>query len=1133
MGACRSARQRELARLRHHLGARRHRPHRASGRDAGRDHREARAAARHADGPDRRAPGDAAPRPPVRARRDDRGSARRAPRRRGARAIAIPSTCSARARARRRRGALFRILCDARSKRSARAPRARSPAGPGISVKLSALHPRYVARQRARVHDRACAAADRACRAAKAHDLNLTVDAEEADRLELSLEVFARLLREPSLAGWDGLGLAVQAYRKRAPAVIDWLAEASAASGRRLMVRLVKGAYWDTEIKRAQERGLADFPVFTRKPATDLCYLACAERLLAARPRLYPQFATHNALTVAAIIEMARRRATGPSSSSACTAWAKCCTPKCTRAKATTAASTRRSAATGTCSPIWCGGCWRTARTRPSSTPSTNAVPIESVLVPTGARALPARSPRHPGIALPETLRRAQESRGRRVRQPRGAGGAGRGRRRGAAVRRRSPDASGRRCERGGRKAAVAASRVGGDAGRRARGDPRDAPPTGSKRARPADRASRARGRQDAPRRHRRGARGGRLLPLLRRRGAAAIRPTRSFPARPARRTATGCRGAACSSASARGTFRSRSSSARSPPRSPRATRSLAKPAEQTPKIAREAVALLHAAGVPEDALLLVPGDGRIGAALVADPRIAGVAFTGSTEVGQIINRALAAKDGPIVPLIAETGGINAMIADSTALPEQVADDVVTSAFRSAGQRCSACRILFVQEDVADTMLEMIAGAAAELRLGDPADPATDVGPVIDREAKEALEAHLATMRREQTILFAGERAEGGQLRRAAYRRAEERRGADQGGLRPDPACRALAGGTARRRARLDRPHRLRADLRHPHPRRRARRAHGAGAPRRQRLRQPQHDRRDRRLAAVRRHGAFRHRAEGRRARITLRASRMSRSSPPTRRRRAAMPASSRWKTALIRARADEPAAKARPAAPRSSGRSRSSSSLYFLVAYVALPRLWTHYEHEPGLEGRPMVTVTADGIPGDPLNVGLVGSKEEAIRALAAAGWYPADRGDAEDQHRDRRKRALRPAVSRCAREPALLRGQGAGLRLREAGRQQRRQAQPCALFRDARGVAGRAARLARLGDVRPWRRRQPLYRRDHAPHRAGHRRGARSPDRRPRGGAHADEIYEVTGVGRRSSAGTAAAIPTTPTAS
>jgi RHH-type proline utilization regulon transcriptional repressor/proline dehydrogenase/delta 1-pyrroline-5-carboxylate dehydrogenase len=164
----------------------------------------------------------------------------------------------------------------------------------------------------------------------------------------------------------------------------------------------------------------------------------------------------------------------------------------------------------------------------------------------------------------------------------------------------------------------------------------------------------------------------------------------------------------------------------------------------------------MHRAGVPAEALSLVPGDGENGAALVEDSRVAGVAFTGSTEVGQKINRSLAAKDGPIVPLIAETGGINAMIADATALPEQVADDVVTSAFRSAGQRCSACRILFVQEDVADTMIEMIAGAAAELRLGDPADPATDIGPVIDCDAKNTLEQHIETMKREETVLFAG-----------------------------------------------------------------------------------------------------------------------------------------------------------------------------------------------------------------------------------------------------------------------------------------------------------------------------------------------------------------------------------------
>jgi len=187
----------------------------------------------------------------------------------------------------------------------------------------------------------------------------------------------------------------------------------------------------------------------------------------------------------------------------------------------------------------------------------------------------------------------------------------------------------------------------------------------------------------------------------------------------------------------------------------------VAKPAEQTPLIAMEAVRLLHEAGVPPTALHLLPGDGRIGAALTAHPDVAGVVFTGSTEVARAINRALAAKDGPIVPLIAETGGINAMIADATALPEQVADDVVTSAFRSAGQRCSALRLLFVQDDIADRMIEMIAGAARELRLGDPRDPSVQIGPVIDAEAKQRLEAHIARMKKESRLHFEGQAPAG------------------------------------------------------------------------------------------------------------------------------------------------------------------------------------------------------------------------------------------------------------------------------------------------------------------------------------------------------------------------------------
>jgi RHH-type proline utilization regulon transcriptional repressor/proline dehydrogenase/delta 1-pyrroline-5-carboxylate dehydrogenase len=187
----------------------------------------------------------------------------------------------------------------------------------------------------------------------------------------------------------------------------------------------------------------------------------------------------------------------------------------------------------------------------------------------------------------------------------------------------------------------------------------------------------------------------------------------------------------------------------------------VAKPAEQTPLIAAQAIRLLHQAGVPASALHLLPGDGAIGAALVAQLDIAGVVFTGSTEVARAINRRLAAKDGPIMPLIAETGGINAMVVDATALPEQVADDVVTSAFRSAGQRCSALRLLFIQDDVADRMIEMIAGAARELRIGDPSDPATHIGPVIDAEAKQRLQSHIARLKNEARLHFAGAAPDG------------------------------------------------------------------------------------------------------------------------------------------------------------------------------------------------------------------------------------------------------------------------------------------------------------------------------------------------------------------------------------
>ncbi len=682
------------------------------------------------------------------------------------------------------------------------------PGRPGISIKLSALHPRYVARQRERVLAELTPRLIELAATARAYDLNLTVDAEEADRLELSLEVFARLLSEPSLAGWEGLGLAVQAYQKRAPAVIDWLAGAAAASGRRLMVRLVKGAYWDTEIKRAQERGLPDFPVFTRKPATDLCYLACAQRLLAARPRLYPQFATHNALTVASIVEMARDGGSGDRAfefqrlhgmgealyaevhgreGHDCRIYAPVGSHK-----ELLAYLVRRLLENGANSSF-------------VNAVNDADVPVESLLTPPAASFARGASPRHIGIAMParlfgergnsrgiefgsrselEALRRgvaavrlpivdAAPSEGRRpaIQSTKTSSASAQGGREDAVAPGRRPVLS--PADRSvvvgtvvDADAAMAGAAVAAATDGFAAWDATPAEERAAALERTADLIEGNRDRFVALLAHE----GGKTLDD----GIAEIREAADF----CRYYAAECRRLFAHDTilpgptgeenryrlCGRGVF-----VCISPWNFPLAIFTgqiaaalaagntvVAKPAEQTPLVAFETVQLMHNAGIPLAALNLVPGDGAVGAALVENPRIAGVAFTGSTEVGRLINRALAAKDGPIVPLIAETGGINAMIADATALPEQVADDVVTSAFRSAGQRCSAARLLFVQEDVADTMVAMIAGAAAELRLGDPTDPATDIGPVIDAEAKQALEEHLAKMRREQKILFAG-----------------------------------------------------------------------------------------------------------------------------------------------------------------------------------------------------------------------------------------------------------------------------------------------------------------------------------------------------------------------------------------
>ncbi|MGB7690187.1 MAG: bifunctional proline dehydrogenase/L-glutamate gamma-semialdehyde dehydrogenase PutA [Pseudolabrys sp.] len=656
------------------------------------------------------------------------------------------------------------------------------PKRPGISVKLSALHPRYEPLSRDRVLDELAPKLLELARLAKRHELNFTVDAEEADRLELSLDVIGTVLRDSSLAGWDGFGLAIQSYQKRASAVIDWVAEAAGTLDRRLMVRLVKGAYWDTEIKRAQERGLADYPVFTRKAMTDLCYLDCVRKLLVARPRLYPQFATHNALTVACVIEDAggtsgyefqRLHGMGETLYEALL-------------EGLPDLTCRVYAPVGGYSDLLAYLVRRLLENGANSSFVSLAadpkVPIETILRRPQTWIADESHARHSHIPLPRDLF--------------------------VPVRRNSAGVEfGDRASldtllseiRTAPQSASAKALIGGVAiaGReRPVKSPIDGKPIGTVQdgdetivasaiaaacaafrawnATPvADRAAALERAGDLIEKNR-----GRLIALLQTEGGKTIDDCVSEVREAAdycRYYASEARRALASRQLPGPTGESNELRARgrgvficiSPWNFPLAIFTgqiagalaagncvVAKPAEQTPLIAFEAVKLLHSAGVPVGSLHLVPGDGEVGAMLTADRRVAGVVFTGSTEVARTISRALAAKDGPILPLIAETGGINAMIVDATALPEQVTDDVIASAFRSAGQRCSALRLLCVQDDVADRVFDMVAGAARELKLGDPRDPATHVGPVIDTDAKDNLDRWIAGMDSRGAVLF-------------------------------------------------------------------------------------------------------------------------------------------------------------------------------------------------------------------------------------------------------------------------------------------------------------------------------------------------------------------------------------------
>jgi RHH-type proline utilization regulon transcriptional repressor/proline dehydrogenase/delta 1-pyrroline-5-carboxylate dehydrogenase len=655
------------------------------------------------------------------------------------------------------------------------------PARPGISVKLSALHPRYEAISRERVMRELVPRVRELARSARAYDLNFTVDAEEADRLELSLEVFAAVLADGSLAGWDGCGLAVQAYQKRAPQAIDWLFALAERLDRQLMVRLVKGAYWDTEIKRAQERGLADYPVFTRKAMTDLCYAVCARKLLAARPRLYPQFATHNALSVFTVLELAGESA---------------------------GFEFQRLHGMGE-------ALYAALREQMPSVPCRIYAPVGGHrdllaylvrrLLENGANSSFVTRAVDPAIPIAELVRRpeaiigsAEHARNPKIPLPRDLYGD-------------RPNSAG--LEFGEREAVDALLRQVRDAdaradaaplvdGRRVDGAPRPvlSPIDGTNigtvveatttKVREAVAAARAGFPHwsATPVDVRTAAleraadlietNGARLISLLQREGGKAlddcvaeVREAADFCryyAVEARRTLASQPMPGPTGESNELRYRGRGVIVCiSPWNFPLAiftgqvaaalatgNAAIAKPAEQTPLVAAEAVRLLHAAGIPVSALHFLPGDGDVGAALVAHSSIDGVVFTGSTEVARVINRTLAAKDGPIAPLVAETGGINAMIVDATALPEQVTDDAIGSAFRSAGQRCSALRLICLQEEVAGRMLTMIAGAAQELSVGDPRQLSTHVGPVIDGEAKRALDEWIAAIQARGTVRF-------------------------------------------------------------------------------------------------------------------------------------------------------------------------------------------------------------------------------------------------------------------------------------------------------------------------------------------------------------------------------------------
>ncbi len=614
-------------------------------------------------------------------------------------------------------------------------------AGHSISVKLSALHPRYEVAHWDRCVPMLCELLETLCLAAARRGIALTVDAEESERLEMSLEIISTVARLPALKDWDGFGMAAQAYSKRAPAVIQWADALGRDTGRRMTVRLVKGAYWDSEIKRTQEAGLSDYPLFTRKAATDVSWLACARDMLRAK-NIYPAFATHNALSVASVLEWAgetrdfefqRLHGMGDglyedlvhNEGYHCRIYAPV-----GGHQDLLAYLVRRLLENGANSSF-------------VHQLADEHVTDEELLADPVARIRAVGGKRHASIPLPIDLFGDRRNSGGEDLQDRAilADVAADVAAHPLPALPTSPSGDAIATA---QSAYAAWSGLGLD-GRAERlerlADLLEANrhalmATLVKEARKTlpDALGEVREAVDFCRYYAQQARTG-LQPV-------------DLPGPTGERNVLRYAGRGVWVCIAPWNFPLAIFLGQIAAALVTGNTVVAKPAPQTPRIAAQVVALAREAGIPENALVLAAGGPDVGAALIANPAIAGVAFTGSTSTAKTIARALLEDDHrPLVPLIAETGGINAMIVDSTALAEQVVQDVVTSAFRSAGQRCSALRVLLLQEDIAERTLDMLRGAMDTLIVGDPADPATDVGPVIDKAAYAKLMAYQGTQR--------------------------------------------------------------------------------------------------------------------------------------------------------------------------------------------------------------------------------------------------------------------------------------------------------------------------------------------------------------------------------------------------